>query len=180
MLSTRGIPFHKQKYLHSAPSWPRDVRQRQRQGPCLCHLPTRTFRVPMPQSPEESEGGPHRGLPLLPPLLSLLLLVNNDGLRGQMEFCGLSIAVHSTHRGRKPPFKTKRSEKHRSQKAPFPTASQLKPPAGGCHSDYEYFRSAGARAQGGYGKLGGPKLPSARSGAVCRSTPNPFWALFMI
>ena len=78
------------------------------------------------------------------------------------------------------PVKIKRSEKHRSQKAPFPTASQLKPPAGGRHSDYEYFRSAGARAQGGYGKLGGPKLPSARSGAVCRSTPNSFWALFMI
>ena len=115
----------------------------------------------MPQSPEESEGGPHRGLPLLPPLLSLLLLVNNDGLRVRVEL--------ENH-----PVKIKSSEKHRSQKAPFPTASQLKPPAGGCHSDYEYFRSAGARAQGGYGKLGGPKLPSARSGAVCRSTPNPF------
>lgn len=128
----------------------------------------------MPQSPEESEGGPHRGLPLLPPLLSLLLLVNNDGLRGRMESCGLSIAFIRHIEEENHPVKIKRSEKHRSQKAPFPTASQLKPPAGGCHSDYEYFRSAGARAQGGYGKLGGPKLPSARSGAVCRSTPNPF------
>ena len=74
----------------------------------------------MPQSPEESEGGPHRGLPLLPPLLSLLLLVNNDGLRGRMEFCGLSIAVHSTHRGRKPPGEDKTLRKTPFSKGTVP------------------------------------------------------------
>lgn len=146
--------------------------------------------------------------PLLPPLLSLPLLVNNDGLRGRLEFCGLSVAAHSTRRGRKPPCKDKTLRKkpfsrgtvphslsaqtpalpteqawapspgpggeRRAMLTAGPGAPQQRSPAGGRHSEYGHFRSAGARVQGGYGERGGPKLRPARSGAACRSTPDRF------
>ncbi len=105
------------------------MRQRQRQGPCLCHLPTRTFRVPMPQSPEESEGGPHRGYPfyLLSSLCFCLSIMTGFG--GRWNFVGSPSPFIRHIEEENHPVKIKRSEKHRSQKAPFPTASQLKPPA---------------------------------------------------
>lgn len=90
-------------------------------GTALCPLPSDTQFL----CTNNSEPQP----PFLPPLLSLLLLVNNDGLRGRLEFCGLSVAAHSTSRGRKPPCKDKTLRKTPFSKGTVPHSLAAQTPA---------------------------------------------------